>query len=74
MKVVMRFIPFLSHHLELSAFKEYPMEIAEVASMAMELFSMDNWEIYFQKSRRSAPGKNSSAGKSNYHFSLDRNY
>ena len=23
------------------------MEIAEVASMAMELFSMDNWEVYF---------------------------
>jgi oligoendopeptidase F len=40
---------FLSHHLELSAFKEYPMEIAEVASMAMELFSMENWEIFFQK-------------------------
>jgi oligoendopeptidase F len=39
---------FLSHHLELSAFKEYPMEIAEVASMAMELFSMQNWEVYFQ--------------------------
>ncbi|HCL83132.1 MAG TPA: M3 family oligoendopeptidase [Chitinophagaceae bacterium] len=39
---------FLSHHLELSAFKEYPMEIAEVASMAMELFSMEYWEIYFQ--------------------------
>jgi oligoendopeptidase F len=39
---------FLSHHLELSAFKEYPMEMAEVASMAMELFSMENWEIYFQ--------------------------
>jgi oligoendopeptidase F len=38
---------FLSHHLELSAFKEYPMEIAEVASMAMELFSMENWQIYF---------------------------
>ena len=38
---------FLSHPLELSAFKEYPMEIAEVASMAMELFSMENWEIYF---------------------------
>jgi oligoendopeptidase F len=39
---------FLSHHLELSAFKEYPMEIAEVASMAMELFTMENWEIYFK--------------------------
>jgi oligoendopeptidase F len=38
---------FLSHPLELSGFKEYPMEIAEVASMSMELFSMDNWEVFF---------------------------
>ncbi|MEO7309833.1 MAG: M3 family oligoendopeptidase [Chitinophagaceae bacterium] len=38
---------FLSHPLELSAFKEYPMEIAEVASMAMELMSMDHWESFF---------------------------
>jgi len=38
---------FLSHNLELSAFKEYPMEIAEVASMAMELFSMNHWQSFF---------------------------
>lgn len=38
---------FLSHNLELSAFKEYPMEIAEVASMAMELFSMNHWQAFF---------------------------
>ncbi len=38
---------FLAHPLELSAFKEYPMEIAEVASMAMELFSMDYWQVFF---------------------------
>jgi oligoendopeptidase F len=38
---------FLAHPLELSGFKEYPMEIAEVASMAMELFSMDEWETFF---------------------------
>ena len=38
---------FLSHPLELSAFKEYPMEIAEVASMSMELFSMDHWDLFF---------------------------
>lgn len=38
---------FLSHNLELSAFKEYPMEIAEVASMSMELFSMDHWQAFF---------------------------
>jgi oligoendopeptidase F len=38
---------FLSHPLKLSSFKEYPMEIAEVASMSMELFSMDHWELFF---------------------------
>jgi oligoendopeptidase F len=39
---------FLAHPLALSGFKEYPMEIAEVASMAMELFSMDYWEVFFK--------------------------
>lgn len=38
---------FLAHPLELSGFKEYPMEIAEVASMAMELMSMDEWKTFF---------------------------
>ena len=38
---------FLAHPLPLSAFKEYPIEIAEVASMAMELFSMDHWQAFF---------------------------
>ena len=38
---------FLAHPLALSAFKEYPMEIAEVASMSMELFSMDYWHSFF---------------------------
>jgi oligoendopeptidase F len=38
---------FLSHGLELEAFKEYPMEIAEVASMGMELLSMDHWDLFF---------------------------
>lgn len=38
---------FLAHPLKLSAFKEYPMEIAEVASMSMELFSMDAWDVFF---------------------------
>ena len=38
---------FLAHHLELNGFKEYPMEIAEVASMSMELFSMDEWDTFF---------------------------
>lgn len=39
---------FLSHPLELSAFKEYPMEIAELASMSMELFTMEHWEVFFK--------------------------
>jgi oligoendopeptidase F len=38
---------FLTHNLKLNAFKDYPMEIAEVASMAMELFTMDHWEVFF---------------------------
>jgi oligoendopeptidase F len=38
---------FLAHGLELNGFKEYPMEIAEVASMAMELFSMNHWNVFF---------------------------
>ena len=38
---------FLTHPLQLTGFKEYPMEIAEVASMSMELFSMDNWDSFF---------------------------
>lgn len=39
---------FLSHELPLSAFKEYPMEIAELASMSMELFSMEHWNVFFK--------------------------
>ena len=38
---------FLAHPLALTGFKEYPMEIAEVASMAMELFSMEHWDVFF---------------------------
>ncbi|MFZ9694728.1 MAG: M3 family oligoendopeptidase [Chitinophagaceae bacterium] len=41
---------FLSHPLELNGFKEYPTEIAEVASMTMELFSMDHWGVFFTDS------------------------
>lgn len=38
---------FLSHPLALAAFKEYPMEIAELASMSMELFTMTHWDVFF---------------------------
>ncbi|MBS1653963.1 MAG: M3 family oligoendopeptidase [Bacteroidetes bacterium] len=39
---------FLAHTLELNGFKDYPMEIAEVASMSMELFTMDYWDVFFK--------------------------
>ncbi|HNG63495.1 MAG TPA: M3 family oligoendopeptidase, partial [Ferruginibacter sp.] len=38
---------FLAHPLELNGFKEYPMEIAEVASMSMELMTMEEWDSFF---------------------------
>lgn len=48
---------FLAHPLELSSFKEYPMEIAEVASMAMELFSMEHWEHFFSNKKELSRAK-----------------
>ena len=48
---------FLSHDLELHSFKEYPTEIAEVASMSMELFSMDHWQVYFDNEEELARAK-----------------
>ena len=39
---------FLSHPLALTGFKEYPTEFAEVASMSMELFSMNEWGVFFE--------------------------
>jgi oligoendopeptidase F len=38
---------FLTASLELNDFKHCPSEVAELASMSMELMSMDNWNIYF---------------------------
>lgn len=38
---------FLSHALPLTAMKEYPMEIAELASMSMELFTMEYWHTFY---------------------------
>jgi len=37
----------LSHKLELTDFKGLTSEIAELASMSMELISMDNWHVFF---------------------------
>jgi len=38
---------FLTAELELNDFKHCPSEVAELASMSMELISMDNWNVYF---------------------------
>ncbi len=38
---------FLSNSLELNDFKRVPSEVAEVASMSMELISMDAWDVFF---------------------------
>ncbi len=39
---------FLTRDLELNDFKSTPSEIAELASMSMELISMDHWGIFFE--------------------------
>ncbi|MFZ6052886.1 M3 family oligoendopeptidase [Halocola ammonii] len=38
---------FLSRDLQLAAFKNCPSEVAELASMAMELLTMDHWDIFY---------------------------
>ena len=38
---------FLTKDLELSAFRHTPAEVAEVASMSMELISMEHWNLFF---------------------------
>jgi oligoendopeptidase F len=38
---------FLSRDLTLTEFKSTPSEVAELASMAMELLSMDHWDVFY---------------------------
>lgn len=38
---------FLTADLELNDFKHCPSEVAELASMSMELISMNNWNVFF---------------------------
>lgn len=38
---------FLSRDLELTAYKSLPSEVAELASMSMELLSFDHWHHFF---------------------------
>ena len=39
---------FLCRNLELTEFKSTPSEVAELASMAMELLSMDYWDTFYK--------------------------
>jgi oligoendopeptidase F len=39
---------FLTKDLELVDFKETPSEVAELASMSMELISMEHWDAFFE--------------------------
>ncbi len=38
---------FLTRDLALNDFKSTPSEVAELASMSMELISMDHWDVFF---------------------------
>ncbi len=39
---------FLAAELELTEFKSTPSEVAELASMSMELISMEHWDAFFE--------------------------
>lgn len=39
---------FLSRDLTLTEFKSTPSEVAELASMSMELFSMEHWDVFYE--------------------------
>jgi oligoendopeptidase F len=38
---------FVTRDLSINAFRGVPSEVAELASMAMELISMEHWDVYF---------------------------
>jgi oligoendopeptidase F len=38
---------FLTRHLPLYQYRECPSEVAELASMTMELFSMRHWDVFY---------------------------
>ncbi|MGB1248009.1 MAG: M3 family oligoendopeptidase [Chitinophagales bacterium] len=38
---------FLAHPLQFDFLKDFPMEVAELASMSMELFTLENWETFY---------------------------
>ncbi|NGM62201.1 M3 family oligoendopeptidase [Sphingobacterium sp. SGG-5] len=48
---------FISADLALTAFKDLPSEVAELASMSMELISMDQWHLFLNDSTELARAK-----------------
>lgn len=38
----------LTHPLQLISYKNFPSEVAELASMSMELLSMEHWDVFFE--------------------------
>ena len=40
---------FLMHDLPINSFKQITSEMAELASMSIELLTMDHWDIFFEK-------------------------
>lgn len=51
------FHSFLTKDLELNVFKHPPSEVAELASMSMELISMEYWDIFFSDKKELARAK-----------------
>lgn len=47
----------LTKDLALNAFRNFPSEVAELASMSMELITMDYWDIYFADSQAAKRAK-----------------
>ncbi|MFC2175498.1 M3 family oligoendopeptidase [Bacteroidota bacterium] len=54
---------FLSKDLEITAFKSLPSEVAELASMSMELLSFDQWDIFFDNEEDLKRAKKEHLGK-----------
>ncbi len=42
---------YLMRDLELNMFRQIPSEVAELASMSMELLSMDHWGVFFKNEK-----------------------
>jgi oligoendopeptidase F len=47
----------LTKDLSLNAFRNFPSEVAELASMSMELITMDEWDQYFQDPKEAKRAK-----------------